>query len=303
MEHTKIIAVANQKGGVGKTAIATWLAYLLAEDSRAEGGRTVERHSYSSTVVDFDSQCNATMTVIIRDPDQALNLPESDTTAALFGWSQDADGNILWDMDLPLPEEILAPPVFDAFYEGKIRCVPGHPKALAETDGMPLEYVVSEDDGMDVVQRIRQFALASPSDFLIIDCPPQLGVRQISAMLAADYIVAPVNCDLYSDQGLHSFVEVFVDIRSSNPSCELIVLANRIDARAENAMAELDALREQVGDFMVEAYIPSSTSYVRASKQFRPPWRKTTSGNDAAFGRKLRDALAAVVARIGVDAR
>lgn len=304
MKHTKIIATAIQKGGVGKTFIATHVAYLLAEDNYPYQSQTVKRPSHSVTFIDFDPQCNGTLSLLVRNKDAyysgEFSWEPAQTSAAFFGWTmvQDQHGShIDWDMSLPFPKAIDVPPVFGTYYDGRIKCIPAHKDALAETDSLDLEL------SLKVAERIRQYALECDSDYVVLDCSPQLGIRQLVAMFAADYIITPINAELYSEIGLAEFLDTYYSIRSSNPQCELVVVPNRIDFKTKATQSKLESLREQLGDFMTKNCIPNSGSITNAIDASRPVWRKPPGGNDAAVASKVRKTLSEALAKFGIDAK
>ena len=294
--HTKIIACAIQKGGVGKTTIAVNLAYLLAEDNYPEKGKSIPRQSFSVTVMDSDPQGNSTLTLLTRDKDIDLNLDPSQTTAAFYGWQEDADGDVTLGNNTPDPQAITIEPVFDAYYSGLIKVIPSHPDALSDVEQLDPNKVY------EVAERIRNYADNCDSDVLIIDCSPQLGVRQLVAMLAADHIITPIKSDSYSEKGLSSFTETFLAVREANELCQLHVVPNMIDLKSPENQKIIDSMRNDLGDFMTTNQIPYSNSINKAITSGRPPWRKPPSGNDASVGRQFRIALSEVLARCGLIA-
>lgn len=295
--HTKVVTVANQKGGVGKSTVTVQGAYLLAEDNCIRKGKIVERKSHKVIVVDFDPQCNSTQTLLIRDVNSSLDLAPSDTSAAFFGWKENADHSISWDLDSPLPQAVPVPPVFDSYYENKISIIPAHKTALAEADAMDL------NDALVVAKRIRQYALECDADYVVLDTSPQLGVRQIVAMIAADAIICPINTDNYSKNGLNEFLETYSAVRSSNPNISLSVIPNRVENKMAVTAQKLRELQDELEGVITETYIPASGSIANAMDAGRPCWRKAPSGNDAAVGKRLREALSEVFNMIGIDAK
>lgn len=294
--QTKIIAVAIQKGGVGKTFVSCAISYLLAENSYPLKGRPTERHAYNVTIMDFDPQCNATQTMLVRERGFSSDYSVEQSTAQFFGWTSVDGESVEWDMDAPLPIAIPVPPVFDMFYEGKIKCIPGHKTALADADALDPELMY------EVANRIRQYAYESDDDVIVIDCSPQLGVRQMIAMLAADHIITPINIDMYSEAGLFELVDTFNAVREANDDIQLHVLPNRIDAKSKENMTKLIELKEKAGEYMVESKIPYSNSISTAQDNGRPLWRKPPSGNDSLVGRQVREALSETLARCGIVA-
>ena len=293
MKNTKIIAVAIQKGGVGKTFFTTNAAYLLAENSYTEKGKVIPRKPLSVTALDLDPQCNLTHSLLIRDVDVQIDYSEEETTAALLGWRESND----WDFKQPMPSAISVEPVFGSFYEGLIKCVPAHPLALADLDQMDME------DILQAAQRIRDFAEQSEDDVILIDCSPQLGVRQLVAMLAADHIISPINLDVYSETGLYSLLSTYVAIQDSNEDCELHVVPNKVDLKTKANGEILEDIQEKYGEFVTKSYIPYTTSIGAATKSGRPLWRKCPSGNDAAVGKKVRAAISETLALCDINAK
>ncbi|MEH6454799.1 MAG: ParA family protein [Cocleimonas sp.] len=294
--HTKIIATAIEKGGVGKTSIAINLAYLLAEDTYPVKGKSLPRKSYSVTVMDSDPQGNATLTLLTRDKDIDLDLDPSQTTAAFYGWLENADGEVTLSNNTPDPIARPIEPVFGVYYTGLIKIIPSHPKALSDVEQL------DPNDIYQVAERIRAYAEKCDSDVLIIDCSPQLGMRQLVAMLAADHIITPIKSDSYSEKGLSSFTETFIAIRQANENCQLHVIPNMIDLKSPENQKILDSMRSELGDAMTVNQIPYSNSINKAITSGRPPWRKPPSGNDASVGRQVRIALSEVLARCGLVA-
>lgn len=295
-QNTKILALAIQKGGVGKTTLAINISYLLAEDSYPIGGRPAARKPLKVTLIDLDPQCNSTQTLLLKGKKEDLDVSVEQTSAAFFGWSTDEDGDVFWDMEKALPTPIPVSPVLDQYYDGKIKCIPGHALALADADALNPELV------FEVAQRIRNYALQCDDDVIIIDCSPQLGVRQIVAMLAADHIITPVKTDAYSEKGLNTFVGTFLQIKEANEDCKLHIIPNLVDSKSNENLVNLDVLRSVVGEWMTEQSIPYSNSISKALDVGRPPWRKPPSGNDALIGRQVRAALSELMARCGIDA-
>jgi chromosome partitioning protein len=294
--NTKILALAIQKGGVGKTTLAINIAYLLAEDSYPVAGRPTARKPLKVTLIDLDPQCNSTQTLLVNGKKEDLDVSVDQTSAAFFGWHMAEDESLSWDMNMAFPSPMLVSPVFGQFYDGKIKCIPGHGLALADADALDPDLV------FDVAQRIRDYALQCDDDVIIIDCSPQLGVRQVVAMLAADHIITPVKTDAYSEKGLDTFVGTFLQVKEANEDCKLHIIPNLVDSKSSENLVNLDVLRDKVGEWMTEQSIPYSNSISKALDVGRPPWRKPPSGNDALIGRQVRAALSELMARCGIDA-
>lgn len=161
----KIIAIANQKGGVGKTTTAVNLAACLAE----AGQRVL--------VVDFDPQGNASSGLMMEMPQ-------------LEGSVYDLIcGNVN-------PEECIAK---EAFPNLDV-LVAGIDLAGAEAE---LQSLPDRNTKLkDAIQSLRK-----KYDFILIDCPPSLGLLTLNAMAAADSVLLPVQCEYYAMEGLSQMLD------------------------------------------------------------------------------------------------
>ncbi len=157
---TRVIAIANQKGGVGKTAIAVNLPVFLT----AFGKRVL--------LVDIDPQANATFSLGIKPRELSVSLYE-----ALLGQVN--------------PKDIIKKTPFLAF------------------DIMPTSYNLAGANIELVNMENREFklkevldAVKDQYDFVLIDCPPSLGLLTLNALIAADEVLIPVQCEYLAIEGL-----------------------------------------------------------------------------------------------------
>jgi len=169
----RVLAIANQKGGVGKTTTAINLAASLAVAER------------TVLLVDLDPQANATSGVgIDRD---AIKLSTYD---ALIRGSK-------------ISEVLVKSAVL------RLDIVPSEPDlAAAEVE------LTGLDDRELVLRRVLG-DIASQYDFVIVDCPPALGLLTVNALAAADGLLVPVQCEFYAMQGLTRLMQTVEMVRKS----------------------------------------------------------------------------------------
>ena len=208
---THVIAIANQKGGVGKTTTAINLAGALAE----EGRRIL--------LVDMDPQANLTAGV-------GINLNTVVRSMA----------DVLADGRATLPEVIL--PTETA----GIDVAPAHID-LASTEGELFTAL-----GRESILREAMRESIDAYDYVLIDCPPNLGLLTVNGLVAADSVIIPVQTQFYAMKGLNNLVKVISAIRHKlNRDLRILgLLPTFYDGRTNLARDMLDELRI-VGDHHV----------------------------------------------------
>ena len=250
---TYVIAIANQKGGVGKTTTAINLAGALAEEG------------YRVLCVDMDPQANLTAGLGVN-----LNTVERSMADVL------ADGRSSLS-EVIVPTETTGVDVAPAHID------------LASTEGELFTAL-----GREGILREAFEGQVSTYDYVLIDCPPNLGLLTVNGLVAATGVIIPVQTQYYAMKGLNNLVKVINAIRLKlNRDLRILgLLPTFFDSRTNLAKDMLEELRI-VGDHHVFTSIVRNTVKLGEAPLVGRPITTYASGSNAA--RVYRDLAREVI--------
>jgi chromosome partitioning protein len=216
----RIITIANQKGGVGKTTTAVNLAASLS----LHGARVL--------VIDLDPQGNAST---------ALDVDHHSGIDSIY--------NVLVDGH-PLAEVVRPVTGIPHLY-----CAP----ATIDLAGAEIELVPLVARESRLVRALAGFD-SSGLDYIFIDCPPSLGLLTINALVAAPEVLIPIQCEYYALEGLEQLLRTVDLVKSHlNPGLTVsTILLTMFDARTRLASQVAEEVREHFGDIVLASIIPRS---------------------------------------------
>jgi cellulose biosynthesis protein BcsQ len=219
-QSCRTITIANQKGGVGKTTSAVNLAACLA----LHGARVL--------VVDLDPQGNAST---------AFDIEHRAGTPSVY--------NVLVD-EQPLDGIVREVSAIPGLY-----CAP----ATIDLAGAEIELVPMVAREARLNRALAGYDI-SGLDYLLIDCPPSLGLLTVNALVAATEVLIPIQCEYYALEGLEQLLRTVDLVRGHlNPELRIsTILLTMYDGRTRLAAQVADEVREHFGDVVLSAVIPRS---------------------------------------------
>ncbi|SIS83155.1 ParA family protein [Phaeovulum vinaykumarii] len=250
----RIIAVANQKGGVGKTTTAINLAAAMVER-----GRRV-------LVVDLDPQGNAST---------GLGCEVSTRSITSF--------DVLTE-DATLAEAIVRTEVEELFV------CPATPD-LASAD---IELVSNEKRSFLLSDALRQPGVeVLDLDLILIDCPPSLNLLTVNALVAADSVLVPLQSEFFALEGLSQLMLTIRQVReAANPALRIEgVVLTMFDARNNLALQVEQDARETLGELVFSTIIPRNVRLSEAPSHGKPALQYDSSSRGSVAYRALADEL------------
>ena len=216
----RVMTIANQKGGVGKTTTAVNLAASLAQ------------HGSRVLVVDLDPQGNAST---------ALDVPHHSGVPSVY--------DVLID-DRPLAEVVQSAGEMPGLY-----CAP----ATIDLAGAEIELVSVVARELRLARALRGFDMSN-LDYVLVDCPPSLGLLTLNALVAAEEVLLPIQCEYYALEGVQQLLNTAELVRVNfNPGLHVsTVLLTMYDGRTRLASDVADDVRAHFGTSVLNTIIPRS---------------------------------------------
>ncbi len=230
---SRVIAVLNQKGGVGKTTSTINVAAGLARENK------------TVLVIDLDPQANATSGLGL-DREQIQN---STYEVMVSGASA---------------SEAIIPTKIDGLYILPAKTT----LAAAEQE---LVSVMSRETVLNNALQTLSF------DYILIDCPPSLGLLSINALTASHSVLIPVQTEFYALEGLGLLMQTIQRVQQGlNPSLKLLgVIMTMVDARNSLSAQVIAEVKKHFGDYVFQTFIPRNVRLAEA-----PSFGKTVFEHD-----------------------
>lgn len=227
---SRIIALVNQKGGVGKTTTSINLAASLA---------VLEK---PTLLVDIDPQANAT---------SGLGIEKGSVQAGIY--------DVLLN-GIPLPEILLPTPL------EKLQLAP------SQRDLAGAEVEMVEAEGRESLLKPHLEPLCQKYQYILIDCPPSLGLLTVNALAAADAVLIPIQAEYYALEGLSELLNTIDLVRGGlNPGLEIEgILLTMYDERLNLARQVAGEVRQHFPDKVYSTPIARSVRIAEAPSHGKP---------------------------------
>ena len=228
---TKVIAIANQKGGVGKSTVSLNIGGVLAESGK------------NTLLIDMDQQGNLSSVFV----DNIFSLEHTIS-------------------DLLLNRDIHAEDVIRATQFPNLSILPSN-LSLSDLDAQ----LAGDDDAQYILLEILDSLPRNQFDFVLVDCPPSLGRATRMALVAAKEVIIPIECQEWAIKGSRQILAYIEKIKKrANPDLELLgfVINKAKNRNVEKGYREF--LRKTYRDKVFENELRDNVQYVEATTQRKP---------------------------------
>jgi chromosome partitioning protein len=258
---TKVIAVVNQKGGVGKTTTAINLGYALAER-----GRRV-------LLIDLDPQASLS---------QCLGISVGEFEVSVYGVMRG---------DAELGGVIRGAPVHGATLDGARVDVAPSEMAMSTIE----RELASRKVGFESVLERALEPVKGSYDYVLIDCRPSTELLEVNAMRAANYLLIPILSELVTLYGTDQLLDLYAGVKEHyNPSLEILgVLLTKVDRRTKLAETVADQVRAYFGEKVFDTEIRVNVRLAEAPDAHAPIFEYAPASRGAEDYRKLAEEVIA----------
>ncbi|MEM8937314.1 MAG: ParA family protein [Pseudomonadota bacterium] len=229
----RILAIANQKGGVGKTTTAINLATALA----AVGEKVL--------LIDLDPQGNAST---------GLGIPSADRSVTSYDVLAGEHPLAAAVCETGIPSLLLAP-------------------AGVDLAGAEIELINAERRHYRLADAIAEYARATPEiTYILIDCPPSLSLLTLNALAASDAVMIPLQCEFFALEGLSQIMRTISSVRERiNPRLDLQGVVLTMHDRRNNLTNQVEAdVRTHLQDKVYRTVIPRNVRISEAPSHGKP---------------------------------